>query len=155
MPIGPDDPNLTPPTAMIAMFLTKPPPAYLDCILNIVDARDVAEGIALAGDHGRSGERYILGGENLPLGDLLRRLETLSGKKMPRQKIPGFVALAAAHVGEAWSDRISKTPPAASREAVRLALRSGPLDNGKAKRELGYAPRPIDDVLRALVARFA
>ena len=111
--------------------------------------------MALAGERGRRGERYILGGENLRLGELLARLEALSGRRMPRRAIPGAVALAAAVIGEAWSNRVSGRPPAASREAVTLALRSAPLDNGKAMRELGYAPRPIEEVLRALVKRFA
>ena len=67
VPIGADDRNLTPPAAMLAMFLSGKSPAYLDCMLNLVDVRDVAAGMVLAAERGRTGERYILGGENLAL----------------------------------------------------------------------------------------
>src|SRR5258705_1781939 len=61
VPIGPGDRNLTPPAAMLSMFLNGHSPAYLDCVLNLVDVRDVANGIVLAAERGRTGERYILG----------------------------------------------------------------------------------------------
>src|SRR5215475_4969987 len=83
VPIGAGDHNRTPPTAMLAHYLTSTP-FVLNCMLNLVDARDVATGIILAAERGRSGERYILGGENLSLAQLLDRLERMSGRSRRR-----------------------------------------------------------------------
>ncbi len=85
VPIGPGDRNLTPPAAMLAMFLSGRSPAYLDCMLNLVDVRDVAAGIVLAGERGRTGERYILGGQNIALRDLLSLLEQMTSRSMPKR----------------------------------------------------------------------
>ncbi len=147
VPIGADDRNLTPPAAMLAMFLGGSSPAFLDCILNLVDVRDVAAGMMLAAEHGRSGERYILGGENVSLRELLLLLEQISGRRMPKRAVPAAVAMVSAAVAEWISDRMTGRPPVATREGVRLALRSAPFDSRKARSELGFAPRPIRDAL--------
>jgi dihydroflavonol-4-reductase len=147
VPIGPDDRNLTPPGALVLMFLQGRSPAFLDCILNLVDVRDVATGMILAAERGRTGERYILGGENIALRDLLALMQQLSGRPMPRRSIPGWLALAAASVAETVADHVTGRSPAATREGVRLALRSGPFESGKARRELGYAPRALQGAL--------
>ncbi|MCC6891083.1 MAG: NAD-dependent epimerase/dehydratase family protein [Hyphomicrobiales bacterium] len=151
VPIGPGDRNRTPPAAMLAMFINGGTPAYLDCVLNLVDVRDVAAGMVLAGQHGRRGERYILGGENVALGDLLQRLERVAGRSMPKRRVPGWLALASAAVAERIADWTGR-PPAATREGVRLALRSQPFDSRKARDELGYVPRPLDAALADAVA---
>jgi len=151
VPIGPGDRNLTPPAAMLVMFLNGNSPAYLDCVLNLVDVRDVAAGMVLAAERGRSGERYILGGENIALRDLLTLLERISGRPMPNRAVPGWLALASAAVTEWAADVLTTRPPAATREGVRLALRSAPFDSRKARSELDYAPRPLQDVLRDAV----
>ena len=93
VPIGPGDRNLTPPAAMLSMFLNGQSPAFLDCVLNLVDVRDVAAGMVLAAERGRTGERYILGGENVALRDLLSLLERISGRPMPKRAVPGWLAL--------------------------------------------------------------
>jgi dihydroflavonol-4-reductase len=126
VPIGPDDRNLTPPAAMLLMFLQGRTPAFLECILNLVDVRDVATGCILAAERGHPGERYILGGENVALRDLLALMQQLSGRPMPRRSIPGWLALASASVAETVADLVTGRTPAATREGVRLALRSGP-----------------------------
>ncbi len=151
VPIGAGDRNLTPPAAMLAMFLSGRSPAYLDCTLNLVDVRDVAVGMLLAAERGRAGERYILGGENLALRDLLTLLEKTSGRAMPRFALPGAVALASAATAEWFADWLTRRPPVATREGVRLALRSAPFDSRKARNELGYAPRPVQDGLAEAV----
>jgi dihydroflavonol-4-reductase len=135
---------------MLELFLTGRSPFFLDCVLNLVDVRDLADGIVRAADRGRSGERYILGGDNVPLRSLLPSLQQLSGRSMPKRAIPPTVALAAGTVAEALS-RVTGREPVPSREGVLLALRSAAFDSSKAKRELGYAPRPIDRALAEAV----
>jgi dihydroflavonol-4-reductase len=152
VPIGPGDHNLTPPGAMLSMFLNGQSPAYLDCMLNLVDVRDVATGMVLASERGRVGERYILGGDNIALRDLLAQLEQMSGRSMPKRAVPGWLALASAAVAEWGADSFTSRAPAATREGVRLALRSGPFDSQKARRELGYTPRPLEAALADAVA---
>jgi hopanoid-associated sugar epimerase len=152
VPIGPGDRNLTPPSAMLSMFLSGQSPAYLDCVLNLVDVRDVATGMMLAAERGRTGERYILGGENVALRDLLILLERISARPMPKRAVPSWLAFTSATVTEWMADYLTKRAPAATREGVRLALRSGPFDSRKARNELGYAPRPLDDALADAVA---
>jgi dihydroflavonol-4-reductase len=154
VPIGDGDHNMTPPAAMLALFLSGRTPFFLDCVLNLVDVRDLADGMLRAGDHGRPGERYILGGENVAMRDLLPALERLSGRQMPKRTVPAALALATGIVSGWIADRVTKTPPAATREAVLLALRSAPFDSAKAKRELGYAPRPIEQALTEVVEAF-
>lgn len=152
VPIGPDDWNMTPPAAMLALFLNEYTPFFLDCTLNLVDVRDVAEGLRLVGEKGRAGQRYVLGGENVQLRQLLSRLERMTGRTMPSIALPGSVAMAAAIVAEWIADHISHQSPMAVREGVRLALRSTSFDDSKARRELGYEPRPIDEALALAVA---
>lgn len=147
VPVGAGDANMTPPAMMMALFLKGGTPFFLDCMLNLVDVRDVARGIVLAGDKGRAGERYILGGENVALRELLKLLEQVSGRKMPKRTIPAGIALSAGIVGDLIS-RVTKKEPAATREGVLLALRSAPFDSSKARRELGYDPRPVEEALR-------
>jgi len=147
VPIGPGDRNRTPPAAMLSLFLRRGPAFFLPCVLNFVDVRDVAAGLVLAAERGRSGERYILGGENWTLRELLDRLEPATGRRIVGVPIPTAVAMATA-VGAEWAaDRVTGRTPVATREGVRIARRSSPLDLGKARRELGYAPRPMEQAL--------
>ena len=149
VPIGPGDRNRTPPAAMLSLFLGGGPAFFLDCVLNFVDVRDVAAGLVLAAERGRSGERYILGGENWSLRELLERLRRASGRKLPGIAVPPPVALASAIAAEWAADHVTGRMPVATREGVRLARRSARLDLGKARRELGYEPRPPQDALAA------
>ena len=100
---------------MLSMFLNGQSPAYLDCVLNLVDVRDVAAGMVLAAERGRTGERYILGGENVALRDLLTLLERISARPMPKRALPGWLALASAAVTEWVADVVTKRTPAATR----------------------------------------
>ena len=147
VPVGAGDGNMTPPAEMLALFLKGGSPFFLDFTMNLVDVRDVADGIVLGGDNGRAGERYILGGENIRLRDLLALVEQMSGRKMPKRTIPASLALAAGMYGDLVS-RVTKKRPAATREGILLALRSAPFDSSKAKNELGYRPRPIEQAIR-------
>jgi dihydroflavonol-4-reductase len=146
VPIGAGDHNRTPPAAMLAHYLTNTP-FVLNCMLNLVDARDVATGIILAAERGRSGERYILGGENLSLTQLLDRLERMSGRPRRRIGVPHALAFAMGAVSEWVATWFTHRAPIATSEGVRLALRSAPFDSAKARRELGYAPGGTDAAL--------
>ncbi|HZP68307.1 MAG TPA: NAD-dependent epimerase/dehydratase family protein [Pseudolabrys sp.] len=152
MPIGPHDYNLTPPTAMLRHFLHKRLQFYLDFVLNLVDVRDVAAGLILAMDRGQVGQRYILGGESIPLRRLLQHVATIAGRDSLCVPVPGRLAEMTAAVLEFVADHVTHRPPSATAEAVRIALRSKALSIEKAQQELGYAPRPIEPALRETIA---
>ena len=155
MPIGPHDHNLTPPTAMLRHFLGKRFQFYLDFVLNLVDVRDVAAGLILAMERGKVGNRYILGGESIPLKKLLEYVAAISGRNSLRVPVPGRLAEVTAAILEFMADHVTRTPPSATAEAVRIALRSTALSTERAQRELGYAPRPIESALRETIAYLA
>jgi dihydroflavonol-4-reductase len=150
MPIGPGDDLLTPPSKMILGFLNGETPAYLDCEFNLVDARDVAAGQILAAETGRVGERYILGNVNLSLGHLLAELQRLTGLSMPRTRIPYALALVSALVSEGISN-MTKKPPVAPLTGVRLARTSMAFDCSKARTELGWSCRTLEQSLHDAV----
>ncbi len=152
LPVGPGDAAMTAPTRMILDLINGAIPAYLDCVHNIVHVDDVAEGILRARTQAAPGERYILGGQNITMGDLVRLLERLTGAPMPRSRVPYAVALMAGHVAEFWSDRVSRTPPQAPLTGVRLAGCPVRFDTAKARHVLGLAPRPAEDALSDAIA---
>jgi dihydroflavonol-4-reductase len=151
MPIG-NDRNLTPPALMLQYFMNRPIQFYLDFIVNLVDVQDVAEGMLLAMHRGRSGQRYVLGGENLSLKKLLAIMGSISGRKALRIPVSGGPARMIAAAVEFISNHVTHRPPAATVEGVRIALWSKPLSIEKSRRELGYAPRPIRPALEHAIS---
>lgn len=149
LPIGRGDRRVTPPTALMALYLLRKSRFFLDCVLNLVDVRDVADGMLLAAEHGRPGERYILGGENMWLREVACVLGRMSGRETRMVSVPGPLALASGHLAEWVADNITRTMPVVTAEGVRLALRSAHIDNAKARRELGYAPRPVLEAMKS------
>ncbi|WP_342641412.1 NAD-dependent epimerase/dehydratase family protein [Rhodoligotrophos ferricapiens] len=147
VPIGPGDHNRTAPTAMLSLFIEKPPMFIMDCILNLVDVRDVATGMILAASRGQIGERYILGGENVTVRELVRRMDLVCGRKTTSFAIPAFAALATGFAAEWFANAVSQKRPLTTAEAVRVALRSIPLSIDKTCDDLGYRPKPIDPAL--------
>ncbi len=154
MPIGPGDRHLTPPSRMLLGFLNGEMPAYLDCVFNLVDARDVAAGHILAAERGQVGERYILGNTNIGLKQLLDLLHELTGLAMPRLRIPYPVALAAALVAETIS-AVTGRPPMAPLTGVRLAATPLAFDSRKAVEVLGLPQTPLRRSLLDAIADFA
>jgi len=154
MPIGPHNGNLTPPTLMLQYFLSRRVQIYLDFIMNLVDVRDVAMGLLLAMERGQTGQRYILGGENIALKKLLPMVGVISGRTALRIPIPAVMAQTIAAVLEFIADHVTHKPPAGTVEGVRIALRSQSLSIEKARHELGYAPRPIGVALEEAVQSF-
>jgi dihydroflavonol-4-reductase len=151
MPIGAGDHNLTPPTAMLGYFLQKKVQPHLDFLVNLVDVRDVAMGLVLAMERGRAGQRYILGGDCVRLGQILRMMSAMSGRRQFPVVVPGKMAELSGIMLEYFSDRITRRPPNGTAEGVRIALAASDLSIGKARTELGYAPRPIEPVLRETI----
>jgi dihydroflavonol-4-reductase len=96
----------------------------------------------LAAERGRAGERYVLGGENLSLSEVLDVLDCVSGRSRQRVRVPSAIAMAGGHAAGWIATHVTHRSPRATAEGVRLAQRSVPLNIGKAQRELGYAPRP-------------
>ena len=152
MPIGPHDHNLTPPTAMLRHFLNKRLRLYLDFIVNLVDVRDVASGLVLAMERGQVGHRYILGGESIPLKQILQTVSEISGRRSLHIAVPGAIAGKAAAMLEFIADHVTRRPPSGTEEGVRIALRATALSIEKAKTELGYEPRPVGPALQETIA---
>ncbi len=153
MPIGPHDNSVTPPTAMLRHFLHGRLQLYLDFIVNLVDVRDVAAGLVLAMERGRVGHRYVLGGECIPLNEVLRLMADISGRRPLLIPVPGRVAEVVTTILELIADHVTRRPPTGTVEGVRIALRARALSIEKAQRELGYAPRPVGPALRETIAQ--
>jgi dihydroflavonol-4-reductase len=152
-PMGGHDFKPTPTGQIVLDFINGAMPAYIDTGLNVVKVRDVAEGHVLACERGRVGERYILGSENLTLGQILQELASLTGRKAPGIELPYFVAYTAGVVTTAWA-RLTGTPPRAPLEAVRMAKKKMWVSHAKAARELGFVPGPAREALREAVHWF-
>jgi len=154
-PVGERDIKPTPTGRIVVDFLRKKFPAYLDTGLNLVDARECALGHLAAFEKGRSGERYILGGENLTLKQILDKLAEITGLPSPRVRVPYFVALAAGAVDELVTGRMLGREPRATIDAVRMARKKMFVTTGKAERELGWKPVSVDGALRRAVDWFS
>ena len=152
LPVGPGDRGLTPPTRMSVAFCKGELPAYLDCRFNLVDARDVATGMILAMEKGRTGIRYLLGGQNTRLSEWLRILGEEAGQPVPRWKVPYALALGVAWFSELWADWVTGKMPMATITGVRLTRRNMFFDPSASLKELGLKPRPIREAARDAVA---
>jgi dihydroflavonol-4-reductase len=150
-PVGERDLKPTPTGRIIVDFLKKKFPAYVDTGLNLVDATECARGHIAALEKGRSGERYILGGENLTLKQILDRLATFTGLPSPTLRVSHFVALGAAVVDELWTGRIRGKEPRATVDAVRMGRKKMFVTSTKAETELGWKVVPVDGALRRAV----
>jgi dihydroflavonol-4-reductase len=152
-PVGDHDWKPTPTGKIIVDFLRDRLPAFVDTGLNLVDVRDTAMGHLLAAEKGRLGERYILGCENFTLEQILGRLSSLSGKPAPTLKIPYAIAYAAGATTTAlaW---VTGKPPLAPLEGVRMARKKMFVTHAKAARELGFAPRPVENALKRAIDWF-
>ena len=152
MPVGPGDRGLSPPTRLIRDFCLGRLPARMDCTLNLIDVRDVAEGLIRTMERGEPGRRYLLGGENLTLVGLLGILSELTGVPVPRWRVPYPVGLAVAWASELWADRVSGRTPKATVTGVRLTRRTMHFDASRSLAALGLTPRPARESLADAVA---
>ena len=145
-PVGDHDFKPTPTGKMIVDFLRGAMPAYLDTGLNIVAVDDVALGHLAACEKGRVGERYILGGENLTLQQIMQKLAAATGTKAPALRIPYEVAYLAGLVSTGLAAFTGKEP-LAPLDAVRMARVKMWVSGDKAEKELGYTARPAAEAL--------
>jgi len=153
-PMGERDIKPTPTGRIVVDFLKRKFPAYVETGLNLVDATECARGHVQALEKGRSGERYILGGENLTLKQILDRLGTITGLPSPTVKLPYFFALAAGVVDEIVTGRILGREPRATIDAVRMGRKMMFVSSAKAERELGWRTLAVDGALRRSVDWF-
>jgi dihydroflavonol-4-reductase len=152
-PVGEHDVKPTPTGKIVLDFLNGDMPAFIDTGLNVVDVRDTAEGHVLACERGRSGERYILGSENLTLAEILQKLAQITGRKAPAMKLPYALAYCAGACSTAWAG-ITGIPPRVPLDAVRMARRKMWVTHLKAQQELGFNPGPADQALARAVEWF-
>lgn len=153
-PVGERDVKPTPSGRIIVDFLKKKFPAYVDTGLNLVDATECARGHIAALEKGRSGERYILGGENLTLKQILDKLGAITGLPSPTIRVPYVLALATGVVDEVVTGRIRGREPRATIDAVRMGRKKMFVSSAKAEGELGWKIVPVDDALRRAVEWF-
>jgi dihydroflavonol-4-reductase len=153
-PVGEQDIKPTPTGRIVVDFLKKKFPAYVDTGLNLVDVRECARGHVAALEKGRSGERYILGGENLTLKQILDKLAAITGLPSPKIRVPYIVALATGVVDEMVTGRMLGREPRATIDAVRMGRKKMFVSSAKAEQELGWKTLPVDDGLRRAVEWF-
>ena len=146
-PVGPRDVKPTPTGRMIVEAAAGRMPAYVDTGLNIVHVDDVAEGHLLAFEKGVVGERYVLGGENMTLGEILGAIAAITGGRAPRVRIPHGLIMPVAYAVEAWTRFSGGDDPFVTVDGVRMARKKMFFSSGKARQSLGYTPRPAHDGL--------
>jgi dihydroflavonol-4-reductase len=153
-PIGPGDAKPTPTGRIIVDFLNRNFPAYVDTGLNLVDVTEVARMHLVALDRGTPGDRYILGGENLTLKQILDRMSAITGLPSPTMKVPHAVAMAFAFFDENFTGKLRGKEPRATVEAVRMGKKMMFASSAKAERELGFKVLPIYNALRSAIEWF-
>jgi dihydroflavonol-4-reductase len=147
-PVGERDIKPTPTGRIVVDFLKKKFPAYVDTGLNLVDVAECARGHVAALEKGKSGERYILGGENLTLKQILDKLAVITGLPSPSIKVPHVVALATGVVDQVFTGYIRNREPRATIDAVRMGRKKMFVSSSKAERHLGWKIVPVDGALR-------
>jgi dihydroflavonol-4-reductase len=154
LPVGPGDFGRSPPTQMMLDFCRGKRHEYMDAELNLIDVRDVADGMIRAMERGRPGKRYLLGYENLSIRAVFELLAKLTGLPAPHRRIPYPLALAAAYVSELLSDVVTHRMPAATVTGVKLTRRRMHFDAHRSLNELGLRPRPVIQSLADTVVWF-
>jgi len=153
-PVGEQDVKPTPTGRIVVDFLKRKFPAYVETGLNLVDVRECARGHIAALEKGRPGERYILGGENLTLKQILDKLAAITGLPSPKVKLPYIFAFATGIIDETITGRMLNKEPRATVDAVRMGRKMMFATSAKAERELGWKLIPVDDALQRAVEWF-
>jgi dihydroflavonol-4-reductase len=153
-PVGEQDAKPTPTGRIVLDFLKRKFPAYVETGLNLVDVKECARGHIAALEKGKAGNRYILGGENLTLKQILDQLGVITGLPSPKLKLPYFFAFATGVVDEAITGRLLGREPRATVETVRMGKKKMFASSAKAEAELGWKIVPVDNALRRAVEWF-
>jgi dihydroflavonol-4-reductase len=153
-PIGERDIKPTPTGRIVVDFLKRKFPAYVDTGLNLVDVVDCADGHLLAMEKAVSGERYILGGENLTLKQILDKLAAITGLPSPSIRMPYAVAYATGIVDTLVTGKLRRREPRVTLDSVRMGRKKMFVTTAKAERDLGWNPGPVDGALRRAVDWF-
>jgi dihydroflavonol-4-reductase len=153
-PVGPRDVKPTPTGRTVIEAAAGRMPAFVDTGLNLVHVDDVADGHLLAHDKGVLGERYILGGENLTLQQILQRIARLVGGKAPTIKLPHGAILPLAYAVEFFARTFRTGEPFITVDGIKLARKRMFFTHAKASHGLGYAARPVDEALLDAIAWF-
>jgi dihydroflavonol-4-reductase len=153
-PIGANDIKPTPTGQIVVDFLNRKFPAYVDTGLNLVDVDEVARTHVAAVERGKPGERYILGGENLSLKQILDKMSAITGLPSPTMKVPHSVAMAFAFFDETITGRLRGKEPRATVEAVRMGKKKMFASSAKAERDLGFRIIPVYAALRSAIDWF-
>ena len=152
-PVGPGDIKPTPTGRIIVETAKGKMPGYVDTGLNLVHVDDVAAGELLAAERGVVGERYILGGENLTLAEVLGAITQAVGRRPPSLKIPYAMILPIA-AGAEMMARLTGREPFTTLDGVRMSRKKMYFSSARAMRELGYAPRPAREAIADAVTWF-
>jgi len=152
-PVGPRDIKPTPTGRMIVEAASGHMPAYVDTGLNLVHVEDVALGHLAAFERGRAGERYILGGENLSLSEMLDMIAEITGRRKPLVQAPRAAIYPIAIAAEAVA-RVTGREPFVTMDALRMAKKKMFFSSAKAERELGYSTRPVRGALSDAITWF-
>ena len=152
-PIGPRDVKPTPTGRVVRDAAAGRMPAYVDTGLNVAHVDDVAAGHLLAYFKGRIGERYVLGGTDMSLREILATIADIVGRRPPKVRLPHAAVMPVAYVAEALA-RVTGRPPVATVEEIRMSKKMMFFSCAKARRELGYAPRPARAALEDAVQWF-
>jgi dihydroflavonol-4-reductase len=153
-PIGPNDAKPTPTGRIFVDFLNRKFPAYMDTGLNLVDVREIARAHVLALTKGAPARRYILGGENLTLKQILDKMAAITGIPSPRTKIPFGVAATYAFFEELITGKIRGKEPRATLEEVRMGRKKMFASSARAQQELGFKILPVYPAMRAAIEWF-
>ena len=153
-PIGPNDRKPTPTGRIFVDFLNRKFPAYMDTGLNLVDVTEVARAHVLALTKGTPGRRYILGGENLTLKQILDKMSAITGIPSPTVKIPFAVAATYAFFEELITGRIRGKAPRATLEEVRMGRKKMYASSARAQQELDFRILPVYPAMRAAIDWF-
>jgi dihydroflavonol-4-reductase len=153
-PVGSCDIKPTPSGRIVVDFLNRKFPAYMDTGLNLVDVNEVARTHADALETGRPGERYILGGENLTLKQMLDKMSAITGLPSPSMRVPYSVAMAFAVYDQTITGKLRGGEPRATVEAVRMGKKKMFVSSAKAERELGFRVVPVYGALRSAIEWF-
>jgi len=153
-PIGPNDAKPTPTGRIFVDFLNRKFPAYMDTGLNLVDVSEVARTHVAALTAGTPGKRYILGGENLTLKQILDKMSAITGIPSPTVKIPFGVAATYAFIEEWITGRMRGKEPRATLEEVRMGRKKMFASSAHAQQELGFRIVPVYPAMRAAITWF-